>query len=92
MDINVSCVFSDFQKLQNNGEGSKSKPNVIMQGHSPSEYVLNAVSSVRPNDLEQALLVRFLLFCHGVPFLKFILPKFMMGYSLLSPHHLFIVK
>ncbi|CAM0870749.1 unnamed protein product [Alopecurus aequalis] len=48
--------LKDQKELQNNGEGTKSTPNVIMQGHSPSEYVLNAVSSVRPNDLEQALL------------------------------------
>uniref|UniRef100_M8C6Y1 WD repeat-containing 3-like protein n=1 Tax=Aegilops tauschii TaxID=37682 RepID=M8C6Y1_AEGTA len=48
--------LNEQKKLQNTGEGTKSKPNVIMQGHSPSEYVLNAVSSVRPNDLEQALL------------------------------------
>ncbi|KAM3231337.1 hypothetical protein ACQJBY_061485 [Aegilops geniculata] len=48
--------LNEQKELQNDGEGTKSKPNVIMQGHSPSEYVLNAVSSVRPNDLEQALL------------------------------------
>ncbi|KAG8376622.1 hypothetical protein BUALT_Bualt09G0082600 [Buddleja alternifolia] len=32
------------------------RPNIIMLGLSPSEYVLRAVSSVRTNDLEQALL------------------------------------
>ncbi|KAF7045358.1 hypothetical protein CFC21_054470 [Triticum aestivum] len=48
--------LNEQKELKNDGEGTKSKPNVIMQGHSPSEYVLNAVSSVRPNDLEQALL------------------------------------
>lgn len=48
--------LNEQKELQNSGEGTKSVPNVIMQGHSPSEYVLNAVSNVRPNDLEQALL------------------------------------
>ncbi|OEL38972.1 WD repeat-containing protein 3 [Dichanthelium oligosanthes] len=41
---------------QNNGRAAKFQPNVIMQGHSPSDYVLNVISSIRPNDLEQALL------------------------------------
>uniref|UniRef100_A0A0E0CVA4 Small-subunit processome Utp12 domain-containing protein n=1 Tax=Oryza meridionalis TaxID=40149 RepID=A0A0E0CVA4_9ORYZ len=41
---------------QNNGNGTTFQPNVIMQGQSPSDYVLNVVSNVRPNDLEQALL------------------------------------
>lgn len=33
------------------------KPNVLMLGLTPSAYVLRAISSVRPSDLEQALLV-----------------------------------
>lgn len=37
-------------------KAAKFQPNVIMQGHSPPDYVLNVVSSIRPNDLEQALL------------------------------------
>jgi U3 small nucleolar RNA-associated protein 12 len=41
---------------QNNGRPAKFQPNVIMQGQSPSDYVLNVVSRIRPNDLEQALL------------------------------------
>ncbi|RLN18712.1 WD repeat-containing protein 3 [Panicum miliaceum] len=41
---------------QNNGRAAKFQPNVIMQGQSPSDYVLNVVSRIRPNDLEQALL------------------------------------
>ncbi|RLN40215.1 WD repeat-containing protein 3 [Panicum miliaceum] len=41
---------------QNNGRAAKFQPNVIMQGQSPSDYVLNVVSSIHPNDLEQALL------------------------------------
>ncbi|KAF8720376.1 hypothetical protein HU200_023877 [Digitaria exilis] len=41
---------------QNNGRAAKFQPNVIMQGRSPSDYVLNVISSIRPNDLEQALL------------------------------------
>ncbi|GJN30323.1 hypothetical protein PR202_gb18618 [Eleusine coracana subsp. coracana] len=39
-----------------NGNGARFQPNVIMQGRSPSDYVLNVVSNIRPNDLEQALL------------------------------------
>ncbi|XP_006651048.2 WD repeat-containing protein 3 [Oryza brachyantha] len=41
---------------ENNGRGAQFQPNVIMQGQSPSDYVLNVVSNVRANDLEQALL------------------------------------
>lgn len=50
-------IFLGFQEEQNNGRAANFQPNVIMQGHSPSDYVLNVVSSIRPNDLEQALLV-----------------------------------
>lgn len=38
------------------------KPNVLMLGLTPSAYVLRAISSVRPSDLEQALLVGVYLF------------------------------
>lgn len=50
-------MFHNFQEEQINAKAAKFQPNVIMQGHSPSDYVLNVVSSIRPNDLEQALLV-----------------------------------
>lgn len=61
-------MFSNCQEEQKNGKGAKFQPNVIMQGHSPSDYVLNIVSNVRPNDLEQALLVS--LSCMFVVLLK----------------------
>lgn len=48
--------LDQHQEGQNNGNGTTFQPNVIMQGQSPSDYVLNVVSNVRPNDLEQALL------------------------------------
>uniref|UniRef100_A0A0E0GGX2 Small-subunit processome Utp12 domain-containing protein n=1 Tax=Oryza nivara TaxID=4536 RepID=A0A0E0GGX2_ORYNI len=48
--------LDQHQEGQNNGNGTTFQPNVIMQGQSPSYYVLNVVSNVRPNDLEQALL------------------------------------
>lgn len=48
-------MFSNCQEEQKSGKGAKFQPNVIMQGHSPSDYVLNVVSNVRPNDLEHAL-------------------------------------
>lgn len=48
--------LNELKEEQSNAERAKSQPNVIMQGQSPSDYVLNAVSNVRPNDLEQALL------------------------------------
>jgi hypothetical protein len=69
LNINVSCIFPDCQELQSSGEGTKSAPNVIMQGHSPSEYFLNAVSNVRPNDLEQSPSGKILVIFHGLPFL-----------------------
>uniref|UniRef100_A0A0D9Z262 Small-subunit processome Utp12 domain-containing protein n=1 Tax=Oryza glumipatula TaxID=40148 RepID=A0A0D9Z262_9ORYZ len=48
--------LDQHQEGQNNGNGTTFQPNVIMQGQSPLDYVLNVVSNVRPNDLEQALL------------------------------------
>jgi hypothetical protein len=44
-------VYVFFQEDLNNGNGSRFQPNVIMQGHSPSDYVLNVVSNIHPNDL-----------------------------------------
>uniref|UniRef100_A0A0E0K8V9 Uncharacterized protein n=1 Tax=Oryza punctata TaxID=4537 RepID=A0A0E0K8V9_ORYPU len=49
--------LDQHQEEQNSGNGATFQPNVVMQGQSPSDYVLNVVSNVRPNDLEQALLV-----------------------------------
>jgi U3 small nucleolar RNA-associated protein 12 len=60
----LTCTSFGFQEDLKNGNGARFQPNVIMQGRSPSDYVLNVVSSIRPNDLEQALLVCFfLIFC-----------------------------
>ncbi|XP_024544362.1 WD repeat-containing protein 3 isoform X1 [Selaginella moellendorffii] len=39
------------------GEKTKFQPNVMMLGLSPAAYVLRAVTSVRPSDLEQAFLM-----------------------------------
>ncbi|KAL5218936.1 hypothetical protein ABZP36_019620 [Zizania latifolia] len=48
--------LDQHKEEQKNGKGAKFQPNILMQGHSPSDYVLSVVSNVRPNDLEQALL------------------------------------
>uniref|UniRef100_A0A0D9VPM7 Small-subunit processome Utp12 domain-containing protein n=1 Tax=Leersia perrieri TaxID=77586 RepID=A0A0D9VPM7_9ORYZ len=48
--------LDQHKEEQRNGRIATFQPNVIMQGQSPSDYVLNTVSNVRPNDLEQALL------------------------------------
>ncbi|KAL6649230.1 hypothetical protein ACP70R_013454 [Stipagrostis hirtigluma subsp. patula] len=48
--------IDQHEEEQRNGRGAAFQPNVIMQGRSPSDYVLNVISNVRPNDLEQALL------------------------------------
>ncbi|XP_039138064.1 LOW QUALITY PROTEIN: WD repeat-containing protein 3 [Dioscorea cayenensis subsp. rotundata] len=39
-----------------NGATSQFQPNIMMRGLSPSDYVINAISSVHTNDLEQTLL------------------------------------
>ncbi|KAJ0970245.1 hypothetical protein J5N97_023122 [Dioscorea zingiberensis] len=39
-----------------NGNASQFQPNILMRGLSPSDYVINAISSVHTNDLEQTLL------------------------------------
>ncbi|XP_073134824.1 uncharacterized protein [Henckelia pumila] len=48
--------ISDYEVEKTHGKHSDFRPNILMLGLSPSEYVLRAVSSVRTNDLEQALL------------------------------------
>lgn len=40
------------------GKVAEFQPNIIMRGHSPSAFILRAVSNVHTNDLEQTLLVR----------------------------------
>lgn len=59
MEPLLDLLVYRFQEEQNNGRAAKFQPNVIMQGRSPSDYVLNVISSIRPNDLEQALLVYY---------------------------------
>ncbi|KAH0467263.1 hypothetical protein IEQ34_004501 [Dendrobium chrysotoxum] len=41
---------------QQNGKSGQFQPNVMMRGLSPSDYVLQAISNVQTNDLEQTLL------------------------------------
>lgn len=46
-----------FQEERSKGKVADFKPNILMLGLSPPDFVLRAVSSVHTNDLEQALLV-----------------------------------
>lgn len=39
------------------GKLAEFQPNIIMNGLSPSDYILRALSTVQTNDLEQTLLV-----------------------------------
>ncbi|KZV28459.1 Transducin family protein [Dorcoceras hygrometricum] len=48
--------ISDYEDEKSQGKLSDFRPNILMLGLSPSEYVLRAVSSVHTNDLEQAFL------------------------------------
>ncbi|KAG0623863.1 hypothetical protein M758_3G207300 [Ceratodon purpureus] len=57
----VDMADSEIERLRLHKESNKGKedtfqPNVLMLGLSPPAYVLRAISSVRPSDLEQALL------------------------------------
>lgn len=51
-------IFGSILQESNSGKEDTFQPNLLMLGLSPSAYVLRAISSVRPSDLEQALLVR----------------------------------
>lgn len=50
-----------LQEEKTRGTVAKFQPNVLMLGLSPSDYVLRSISNVKPNDIEQTLLVRTLL-------------------------------
>lgn len=53
----LNPIFCVFQEAKSKGNVVDFRPNILMLGNSPSDYVLRAVSSVRTNDLEQSLLV-----------------------------------
>lgn len=57
------CFFCNFQAEKKKGKVAEFRPNIIMLGHSPSTYILRALSNVHTNDLEQTLLVRE---CHCI--------------------------
>ncbi|PIM99651.1 WD40-repeat-containing subunit of the 18S rRNA processing complex [Handroanthus impetiginosus] len=48
--------IAEHEEEKSKGKVADFRPNILMLGLSPSDYVLRAVSSVRTNDLEQALL------------------------------------
>ncbi|KAL8516742.1 hypothetical protein ACS0TY_015126 [Phlomoides rotata] len=48
--------IAEYEEAKSKGNVTVFRPNILMLGNSPSDYVLRAVSSVRTNDLEQALL------------------------------------
>ncbi|XP_051130435.1 uncharacterized protein LOC127250965 [Andrographis paniculata] len=48
--------LAEHEEEKSKGSVAEFRPNVLMLGLSPSDYVLRAVSSVPTNDLEQALL------------------------------------
>ncbi|XP_024364353.1 uncharacterized protein [Physcomitrium patens] len=57
----VDMADSEIERLRvhkksTNGKEDGFQANVLMLGLSPSDYVLRSISSVRPSDLEQALL------------------------------------
>ncbi|KAL2554389.1 transducin family protein/WD-40 repeat family protein [Forsythia ovata] len=45
-----------YEEEKSNGKVADFRPNILMLGLSPSDYVLRAVSNVHTNDLEQTLL------------------------------------
>ncbi|KAK8969778.1 hypothetical protein KSP40_PGU004479 [Platanthera guangdongensis] len=48
--------IDEYNADKRNGKAGQLHPNLLMQGLSPADYVLKAVSTVRTNDLEQTLL------------------------------------
>ncbi|KAL0375010.1 UNVERIFIED_CONTAM: putative WD repeat-containing protein C3D6.12 [Sesamum radiatum] len=48
--------IAEYKEEKSKGKVGDFRPNILMLGLSPSNYVLRAVSSVHTNDLEQALL------------------------------------
>lgn len=52
----MSCLRV-LQEEKTRGKVAEFRPNIMMLGLAPSDYVLRAVSKVHTNDLEQTLLV-----------------------------------
>lgn len=50
-------MFHLLQEEKTRGKVAEFRPNIMMLGLAPSDYVLRAVSKVHTNDLEQTLLV-----------------------------------
>lgn len=48
--------IDEYNADKQNGKAGQLQPNVLMRGLSPADYVLQAVSTVRANDLEPTLL------------------------------------
>ncbi|XP_071700962.1 uncharacterized protein [Rutidosis leptorrhynchoides] len=48
--------IAEHEEKKRNGKDAEFRTNVFMRGLSPSDYILQAVSKVHTNDLEQALL------------------------------------
>ncbi|KAK6140125.1 hypothetical protein DH2020_026123 [Rehmannia glutinosa] len=48
--------IAEHEEEKSKGKAAEFRPNILMLGLSPSDYVLRAVSNVHTNDLEQALL------------------------------------
>lgn len=48
--------IAEHEEEKRSGKGAEFRSNIIMRGLSPSDYILDAVSKVHTNDLEQTLL------------------------------------
>ncbi|KAH7512033.1 hypothetical protein FEM48_Zijuj12G0047600 [Ziziphus jujuba var. spinosa] len=48
--------IAEHEEEKNRGKRAEFQPNIIMNGLSPSDYILRALSNVQTNDLEQTLL------------------------------------
>lgn len=48
--------ISEHEEETRQGKASEFRPNILMLGHSPSDFILRALSNVHTNDLEQTLL------------------------------------
>lgn len=48
--------IADYEEETRRGKVAEFRPNILMLGLSPSDYVLRAISNVNTNDLEQTLL------------------------------------
>ncbi|CAA3008816.1 WD repeat-containing 3, partial [Olea europaea subsp. europaea] len=64
LGISVCFIFYWQQEEKSKGKVADFRPNILMLGLLPPDYVLRAVSNVHTNDLEQTLLVRAVSFVH----------------------------